>query len=64
MVNVSETHTVGQRCGRDPAPAPTTSQHQRFPGDISSHAVWLYLRFGVSFREVEERVGERGVVVP
>jgi putative transposase len=35
----------------------------RFPVEIISHAVWLYYRFTLSFREVEELMLERGVVV-
>ena len=26
----------------------------RFPSEIISHAVWLYFRFSLSFRDVEE----------
>jgi len=35
----------------------------RFPPDIISHAVWLYHRFGLSFRDVEDLLAERGVTV-
>jgi putative transposase len=35
----------------------------RFPPEIISHAVWLYYRFSLSFREVEEMLIERGVDV-
>jgi putative transposase len=35
----------------------------RFPPEIISHAVWLYHRFCLSFRDVEELLAERGVVV-
>lgn len=34
-----------------------------FPGAVISHAVWLYLRFPLSFRDVEEMLAERGVRV-
>jgi putative transposase len=27
----------------------------RFPPEIISHTVWLYFRFSLSFRDVEER---------
>jgi len=33
----------------------------RFPAEIISHCVWLYLRFGLSFRDVEEMLAMRGV---
>ncbi|MGW3746346.1 IS6 family transposase [Streptomyces sp. NPDC005146] len=35
----------------------------RYPVEIISHCVWLYHRFPLSFREVEELMLERGVVV-
>jgi putative transposase len=35
----------------------------RYPVEIISHCVWLYHRFPLSFREVEEMMMERGVVV-
>jgi putative transposase len=35
----------------------------RFPVEIISHCVWLYYRFPLSFREVEEMMLERGIVV-
>ena len=35
----------------------------RFPPDIISHAVWLYHRFCLSFRDVEDLLAQRGVTV-
>jgi putative transposase len=35
----------------------------RFPPEIISHAVWLYHRFGLSLRDVEDLLAERGVIV-
>ena len=35
----------------------------RFPPAIISHAVWLYYRFSLNFREVEDLLAERGVNV-
>ena len=35
----------------------------RFPAEIISHAVWLYYRFSLSLRDVEELLAERGVTV-
>jgi putative transposase len=34
-----------------------------FPSQIISHAVWLYLQFTLSFREVEELLAARGINV-
>ncbi|MEE1806967.1 IS6 family transposase [Streptomyces sp. BE133] len=35
----------------------------RYPVEVISHCVWLYFRFPLSFREVEELMLERGVIV-
>src|SRR3954463_11957310 len=35
----------------------------RFPQEIISYAVWVYHRFGVSFRDVEDLLAERGITV-
>jgi putative transposase len=35
----------------------------RFPPEIIQHAVWLYFRFPLSFRDVEDLLAERGVDV-
>ena len=35
----------------------------RFPGEVISHAVWLYSRFLLSYRDVEELLAERGIAV-
>lgn len=40
-----------------------TYQGYRFPPDIISHAVWLYHRFCLSFRDVEDLLAERGIIV-
>ena len=38
-------------------------KRHRFPPQIITHAVWLYLRFNLSQREVEEMLLERGIDV-
>ena len=35
----------------------------RFPPDVIAHAVWLYFRFSLSFREVEDLLAQRGITV-
>jgi len=35
----------------------------RFPAEIISHAVWLYFRFPLSLRMVDESLAARGVLV-
>ena len=42
---------------------PPSYRGNRFPPEIISHAVWLYHRFGLSFRDVEDLLAERGVTV-
>jgi putative transposase len=38
-------------------------KHHRFPAEIISHGVWLYFRFCLSYRDVEELLCTRGVIV-
>ena len=38
-------------------------RRHRFPPEIISHAVWLYHRFTLSFRDVEDLLAERGITV-
>ncbi|MFI9366949.1 IS6 family transposase [Kitasatospora sp. NPDC053057] len=42
---------------------PPSYRGHRYPAEVISHCVWLYFRFPLSFREVEELMLERGVVV-
>jgi len=44
-------------------PEPTTYPGYRFPAEIISHALWLYHVFGLSLREVELILAERGIGV-
>ena len=43
-------HTVSYSC-------------HRFPAEIIQHAVWLYFRFPLSFRDVEDLLSQRGIDV-
>jgi len=38
-------------------------KRHRFPPEIIAHAVWLYVRFNISLREVEEMLLKRGIDV-
>src|SRR5271156_2505405 len=40
---------------------PLRYHRHRFPGEIIQHAIWLYLRFTLSYRNVEELLAERGL---
>ena len=46
---------------------PTTARPNyagyRFPPEIISHAVWLYFRFPISLRMVDELLASRGIIV-
>ena len=42
---------------------PLSYARHQFPPDIIRHAVWLYVRFTLSFRDVEELLAERGIEV-
>jgi putative transposase len=45
-------------------PAPTARyKNHRFPGEIISYGVWLYYRFPLSYRDVQELLCERGIDV-
>ena len=47
---------------KDQAAVPSYKRH-RFAPEIIAHAVWLYFRFTLSYRDVEELLAERGVIV-
>ena len=40
---------------------PISYARHQFPPDIIRHAVWLYLRFALSYRDVEDLLAERGL---
>jgi len=44
----------------DAANEPPSYRGYRYPVEIISHAVWLYFRFDLSLRDVEEVLAERG----
>ena len=46
-----------RRCRQNP------SASYRFPGEVIRHAVWLYFRFPLSLRTVEEILAARGILV-
>ena len=35
----------------------------RFPPEIIEYVVWLYFRFSLSLRDVEDLLAERGIVI-
>ena len=44
--------------GRDPL-----YRGYRFPAEIIGYAVWLYCRFALSHRDIEDLLAERGIQV-
>ncbi len=40
-----------------------SSKRHRFPANIIRHSIWLYARFTLSYRDVEEMLAERGLDV-
>ena len=51
------------RCRYRRRMTPISFKRHRFPPVIIQHAVWLYARFTLSFRDVEELLAERGIDV-
>ena len=41
----------------------STYKRHRFPSEIIQHAVWLYHRFNMSHRDIEDLLAERGIEV-
>jgi putative transposase len=42
---------------------PISYARYQFPAEVIRHAVWLYLRFTLSYRDVEELLAERGIEI-
>jgi len=42
---------------------PNPYSSYRYPAEIISHAEWLYFRFALSFRDAEEILAARGIVL-
>ena len=40
-----------------------TYKRHRFPPEIISYSVWLYFRFNLSHRDIEDLLAERGIIV-
>jgi putative transposase len=47
----------------EPPVKPISFKRHRFPAAVIRHAVWLYYRFTLSFRDVEELLAQRGIEV-
>ena len=62
IVNLSCSRRVWHTRRMNP-PATNRYKTHRFPAEIISHGVWLYYRFCLSYRDVEELLFVRGVTV-
>ena len=40
-----------------------TYKRHRFPAEIIQYTVWLYYRFNLSHRDIEDLLAERGITV-
>jgi putative transposase len=47
----------------DPPLITSPYKRHRFPAEIISHGVWLYCRFCLSYRDVEQLMAARGGIV-
>src|ERR1700721_1474411 len=60
--------TAFQACSRAGGPVAKAMQKisyagYRFPPEIIQQSIWLYLRFTLSFRDIEDLLAERGITV-
>src|SRR5439155_6407785 len=60
---VTETGFEGPARGVNYRHGSALCRRHRFPSPIIQHAIWLYLRFTLSYRDVEELLAERGLEV-
>ncbi len=65
IVRLSSKDVIGKFIGHTPLMRTSVSLYHRhrFPVEIISHSVWLYFRFALSFRDVEEMLAMRGVAL-
>ena len=49
--------------GMNTPASPNRYKHHGFLGEIISHGVWLYYRFCLSYRDVEELLFVRGIIM-
>src|ERR1700730_867441 len=54
---------MASACANSSAMKPISYARHRFPPDVIRDAVWLYLRFTLSYRDVEDLLAERGLTV-
>jgi putative transposase len=47
----------------NPPPTSNLDKRHRYPTEIIGHCVWLYCRFCLSYRDLEELMAEYGVTL-
>src|SRR5262249_52352980 len=62
LSGVSDIWLVCHTC-RMNTPSTNCYKNHRFPVEIISHAVWWYVRFCLSYRDVKELLFARGVII-
>jgi hypothetical protein len=60
---LSCSHFVWHTRHMNPPPTANPYKRHRLPVEILSHCAWLYLRFCLSYRDVEELMAERGLTL-
>jgi putative transposase len=63
IVNLSSSWEVWHTRRMNTPAADNRYKNHRFPAEIISHGVWLYFRFCLSYRDVEELLFARGILV-
>jgi putative transposase len=63
FVNLLEAFPLWHTRGMNTPASSNRYKNHRFPVEIISHGVWLYFRFCLSYRDVEELLFERGITV-
>jgi len=63
FVNLLEAFPLWHTRGMNTPASSNRYKNHRFPVEIISHGVWLYFRFSLSYRDVEELLFERGITV-
>ncbi len=62
LTGLRDAAEIGRRAGMTTSECPSYAGY-RFPAEIISHAVWLYFRFPLSLRMVDELLAARGIIV-
>jgi putative transposase len=59
--HLSNSYPVCHTRRMNPPPTPNPYTRHRSPAEIINHCIWLYFRFCLSYRDVEELMVERSI---